>query len=112
VQLISKNKAVFYLDPGFYPGFIRRIFSQHFYSVQRVSLQGSKGIPRAFFVTYPDRVSAVHATATCCIQIVFRPVAATAVDSSKDSVFAEDKLSGKVQILFKIFLNLFLVYLF
>lgn len=44
---------------------------------------------------------AVKAAAAGGVQVIFRRVGSAAVAASKDSVFAEDKLPGQVQILFQ-----------
>lgn len=46
-------------------------------------------------------MSAVKAAAACGVQVIFRHISCAAVATSKNSVFAENKLPGKVQILFQ-----------
>jgi hypothetical protein len=77
------------------------LLPDHFYGEHRISLQCSKGIPCAFFIPYPDGVSAVKAAAACGVQVIFRHVIPAAIAASQNSMFAENKLPGKVQILFK-----------
>jgi hypothetical protein len=64
-------------------------------------LQCSKGIPCAFFISYPDGVSAEKAAAACGVQVIFRHISSAAIAASKNSMFAENKLPGEVQVLFQ-----------
>jgi hypothetical protein len=77
------------------------LLPDYFYGEHRISLKCSKGIPCAFFIPYPDGVSAVKAAAACGVQVIFRHVIPAAIAASQNSMFAENKLPGKVQILFK-----------
>jgi hypothetical protein len=89
-----------------------RLFPEHFYSEDRVSLQCSEGIPCAFFISYPDGVCTVEAAAACGVQVISRHVSFTAIAASEDSIFAEDKLLCQVQVLFQIILFTFPAILF
>jgi len=52
-------------------------------------------------------MSAVQATAACSIQVVFRCISFAAIASSQNSIFAEYKLPGQMQILFQAILFVF-----
>lgn len=76
-------------------------FPKHFYSKHRISLQCSEGVPCAFFISYPDGVSAVKAAAACDVQIIFRYVSFAAIAAPQNSMFAENKLPGQMQVIFQ-----------
>lgn len=97
--LFFSSRCLFFL--------FRRFFPKHFYSEHRVSLQCSKRIPCALFIPYPDGVSTVKAAATCGVQIISRRIGSAAIAASQNSIFAEDKLSGQVQVLFQIIMSAF-----
>lgn len=84
-----------------------RFFPKHFCSEHGVSLQGSEGVPCAFFVPYPEGVRTVKAAAACSVQVISRHVSSAAIAASQDSIFAEDKLPGQVHVLFQTILFTF-----
>jgi hypothetical protein len=57
-------------------------------------------------------VIAVKAAAACVIQIIFRHISSAAIAASKDSILAENKLPGQMQILFQVVLFSVPVFLF
>jgi hypothetical protein len=84
-----------------------RFFPNHFCSEHGVSLQGSEGVLCAFFIPYPEGVCTVKAAAACNVQVIFRHVSSAAIAASKNPIFAEDKLSGQVHVLFQVILFTF-----
>ncbi|KKG12642.1 hypothetical protein DU48_04440 [Methanosarcina mazei] len=78
-----------------------RLLPKNFHSEHGIPLQCSKGISCAFFIPYPDGVSAEKATAACGVQVIFWHVSSAAIAASKNSMFAENKLPGQVQVLFQ-----------